>query len=1082
MKRGLLRSRHAPASILAKVGNYGLTGLWTNGLILTFKLSDVARSPFCVSMSNRLPDIDIHLPLPENILRFARAAPSRRLGFILSEPSPDARPVLLEISWRRALLDIRRRAKELVSVSGRPPRNPGEDPFVVGLLLRNGYNYFLTLTATIMLRWTPLVLSPRNSPSGIVHLMRSAHSAHLIVDSDLLSFAESLAEPSFHIIQTADTVSDDDVDGDNTDNLWADYPTAQPEALSMEAGSSIFAFLHTSGSTGHPKTILYRHQWFLAICAAHRRQRPQSIGCTYYTIMPLFHGIGILLTYIFSLGLAGRVHFLNLRQPPTAVGVLRHLALHGDQALEILLPPSILESIVDGQSHEREEGLKILSRASIVLVAGAPLRKEVGDFVVKSGVPLQNHLGMTETGPLGLLTVSNDRSNWEYMMFDDMYRYFFKPIDGKVKEMIVLPSECAPCVINHRDPEGFSTSDLWEQHPEKPHLWRIVGRTNDITVLSNGEKTNNQQLQTLLCDSPFIHSATIFGAGRFLNGAIVCPPAPLSSYAPESVSAYLDTIWPHITENVNPIVPQHSRLIRPLVLVAVPTKPFVLTDKQSLNRKVTLTQYDDEIAAAYALVEKGGYEEVVLPPAGLAAHDTDGIMAYIQAVVQKVLQRGVAPDTDLFDAGLESLMAMRVRSAVLAALKKSGKSVTVPRNIVYTLPTQAALAGYLRAALVSEAGLGIEDADMQSGIVDTVDAYTVDFPTHQPVNTAGEVEGDIYAVTGTTGSLGSFLVSLLLSKPEVRKIYLLNRKSDTKSIKERHKSAFCDRGLDYELLSQAVSAGRAVHVDVALGEKNLALPEGMYDKLRMGLTHIVHCAWPVNFSLMLPSFQTHIRGVRNLIDLALSSTRTSPAHLTFLSSIAVVALWDGPRPVPEVSLDTPATCLNLGYAHAKYVSEKIIKRAVAARPGFKATIIRSGQISGAEGTGAWPRTEHIPTLIKSCVDFGLVPDGFPAVRWLPVNIAAQVLYAMIRASVTAAANVQPAFYNLENAISTPWSLVARTLSKVYALPIVPPAQWLECGVGMPTLGLHHAREAAGGLVDYVVKEELVKVYASYACR
>jgi hypothetical protein len=105
-------------------------------------------------MSNRLPDIDIHLPLPENILRFARAAPSRRLGFILSEPSPDARPVLLEISWRRALLDIRRRAKELVSVSGRPPRNPGEDPFVVGLLLRNGYNYFLTLTATIMLRWT----------------------------------------------------------------------------------------------------------------------------------------------------------------------------------------------------------------------------------------------------------------------------------------------------------------------------------------------------------------------------------------------------------------------------------------------------------------------------------------------------------------------------------------------------------------------------------------------------------------------------------------------------------------------------------------------------------------------------------------------------------------------------------------------------------------------------------------------------------------------------------------------------------------------------------------------------------------
>jgi thioester reductase-like protein len=41
----------------------------------------------------------------------------------------------------------------------------------------------------------------------------------------------------------------------------------------------------------------------------------------------------------------------------------------------------------------------------------------------------------------------------------------------------------------------------------------------------------------------------------------------------------------------------------------------------------------------------------------------------------------------------------------------------------------------------------------------------------------------------------------------------------------------------------------------------------------------------------------------------------------------------------------PAACLDQGYVHAKYIAEKIIERAVAQRPSFRAAIIRSGQIS-----------------------------------------------------------------------------------------------------------------------------------------
>jgi hypothetical protein len=95
------------------------------------------------------------------------------------------------------------------------------------------------------------------------------------------------------------------------------------------------------------------------------------------------------------------------------------------------------------------------------------------------------------------------------------------------------------------------------------------------------------------------------------------------------------------------------------------------------------------------------------------------------------------------------------------------------------------------------------------------------------------------------------------------------------------------------------------------------------------------------------------------------------------------------------------------------------------------------------------------------------------------------------------------FYNLENSLATPWATVASTLAALYSLPVVPYVQWLEqvrmrtdhpantllaffeeyCqGAGMPALQLHHARNAAGNLLDYVVDEELIRIYARQACR
>ncbi len=65
--------------------------------------------------------------------------------------------------------------------------------------------------------------------------------------------------------------------------------------------------------------------------------------------------------------------------------------------------------------------------------------------------------------------------------------------------------------------------------------------------------------------------------------------------------------------------------------------------------------------------------------------------------------------------------------------------------------------------------------------------------------------GDVFLVTGTTGSLGAATLSKLIESKSVRKIYALNRpvKGSGKSLLERHEYAFESKGYDAALASSS---------------------------------------------------------------------------------------------------------------------------------------------------------------------------------------------------------------------------------------------------------------------------------------
>ena len=135
-------------------------------------------------------------------------------------------------------------------------------------------------------------------------------------------------------------------------------------------------------------------------------------------------------------------------------------------------------------------------------------------------------------------------------------------------------------------------------------------------MLSNGEKTDSKQLRSsyaalvnliltvryketiLLSKNRKIGRVVVFGAGRSRNGVLISPAAPIAN-----ATDYLNEIWPTV-EHMNTMVPNHSRVVKELVLVEDPQIPFATTDKGTVKETITLGLYANVIDKAYEGLEE----------------------------------------------------------------------------------------------------------------------------------------------------------------------------------------------------------------------------------------------------------------------------------------------------------------------------------------------------------------------------------------------------------------------------------------------------------------------------------------------
>ncbi|KAB8212561.1 male sterility protein-domain-containing protein [Aspergillus parasiticus] len=328
-------------------------------------------------------------------------------------------------------------------------------------------------------------------------------------------------------------------------------------------------------------------------------------------------------------------------------------------------------------------------------------------------------------------------------------------------------------------------------------------------------------------------------------------------------------------------------------------------------------------------------------------------------------------------------------------------------QLIYRYCTIKSLSSYLRDAMKGNVSNGeAEDRgeDVQATLKHITNKYTNLLPKveHQIIYVPAPSN---IILTGSTGSLGSYLLDVLLLEPSIKKLYCLNRSSDAF---ERQIFSFHDRQVNVKLLLSP----KAEFLTTNLGGKTLGLSQSKYNELLNKTDAIVHNAWKVDFNLSVHSFKKdHIRGTRKLLNLSISSRKA--AHMYFISSIATTSSWDSSRgKIPEDILPDTVEPPLQGYGQSKCVAENICL-AASTRSGVPVTILRVGQVAGptTKSGGYWNPDEWFPSLVFTSKSMGCIPG---VVGYAGENTLAQAVLEIIQCGKDSKKSIPASVINLVN--------------------------------------------------------------------
>ncbi|KAF7628416.1 hypothetical protein AFLA_003773 [Aspergillus flavus NRRL3357] len=649
-------------------------------------------------------------------------------------------------------------------------------------------------------------------------------------------------------------------------------------------------------------------------------------------------------------------------------------------------------------------------------------------------------IGSTELGHIPPTKSKATPEDWKYYQWPYYPDIHMELHEEGLYEMVIRRSPDSRLLhgVFHVFPElqEWRTKDLFSKHPTEGGLWRFESRTDDIIVLGNGEKVNPIEMEAAIEGHDLVRNAMI--AGRGMTECVLLVEPDWDKFGDRDLDdGFIDEIWDSV-EAANKQGPGYAYIEKDRIGIASREKPFQMNAKGTLRRALVCKDYESEISALG--------DDDPLNPVGSSsdAFQGDDVQTFIRQVVSSVSPNlELEEDTDFFATGLDSLQVIRMARIVTRGISmgsKESRGIHIDPQVIYRYCTIKSLSAYLSNAIEGNVSNGeAEDKveDVQATLKHITNKYTASLPKIEHKALQVPSQSNII-LTGSTGSLGSYLLDVLLSEPSIQKVYCLNRSSDAF---ERQRSSFHDRQLNVK----ALLSPKAEFLTTNLDDKTLGLSQSKYTELLNKTDAIVHNAWKVDFNLSVHSFEKdHIRGTRNLLDLCISSPKT--AHMYFVSSIATTSGWDPSRgKIPEDILPDTVEPPLQGYGQSKYVAENICL-AASTRSSVPVTILRVGQVAGptTKSGGYWNLDEWFPSLVFTSKSMGSIPESLDMpVEWIPVNTLAQVVLEIIQCGQDGKKGIPASVINLVNPTRTTWATLLPTIQRRIGANLVSLRGWVR---------------------------------------
>ncbi|KAE9380743.1 putative NRPS-like enzyme [Stipitochalara longipes BDJ] len=850
----------------------------------------------------------------------------------------------------------------------------------------------LVLIAGIKVGYKIFLPSPRNSKAAFSSLFNRLECCKLVCTNPELPAVSVIFQEremqKLHIPSLHELLSYENVEH---------YPF--DKSFEEERDNPIFV-LHTSGSTGIPKPLIYKNEFVTRIvnlCSipdpgGFRVLDRNYLSGRFYISLPIFHIAGIGFSLVIPT-FFGNIPVFPLPAGPPTIESFIGAVKNGDLDWAFLPPV-----VIDDLSKDPTLLELVSSKLKYLYYVGGSLPQASGD-IVYAKIPLYQSLGSSECSIFPLIRRNEDLSfvDWNYIQIHPSLQAEFQHRFEDLHELVIIKrsesEHLQPVFVHFPEEEKFETKDLFAPHSTKPGLWKHQSRIDDVIVFINGEKTNPVSFENEVASHPEVRSALVVGQGRFEASLLV--ELVKSTYLNlNQRGEFIERIW-NIVQSANRKCPAWARVSKSKILLTDPEIPMERAGKGTVMRQATLIAYQKKLDDLYLAANSAN---------SIAAIDVNDHEVVVHTVYELVIYvtdwNNLEKCNDFFSLGMDSLQVLRL----VQELRFRFPTQSLAPSIVYGNPSVDLLANALSSGSTEEKDAATNLIDVpRTTLSETRDMYekgidllAKSLPQRSETTIVESSRPRVILLTGSTGALGSYILQNLLLDKTVVHIYCLNRSPDSKSLQIARNA---DRHLQADL-----SSSRTTFLACDLSMPNFGVDKSIYEKMLSTATHIIHNAWPVDFNRTLQSFQPSLDGVSGLISFSAQAT-LSPVIL-FLSSISsAINYRNAPGTesiIPETVSYDDSSPAPMGYGESKYIAERMFDHA-ARKLNITTGAVRIGQIAGtSHNPRGWNRNEWLPSLVLSSRYIGALPDTLGArdsnssgvmsnINWIPIDQLSEIL-------------------------------------------------------------------------------------------